>query len=70
MAPSEAERLNIEAARFFLSSEKTVKAYCHNTYKRAREQAGAPVKSSEELKADIHEHMRRLREYFTGKGST
>ena len=66
MAPSEAERLNIESARFYLSEAKTVKTYCRRVNRRCREQAGLPVRTSREVLDDMKEHLRQLREHYTG----
>lgn len=66
MAPSEAELLNIEQARLYLSDDKTVKSYCNRIYRRMQEQAGCTPKSRDELAVDVREHLRRLREYYTG----
>jgi len=70
MAPSEAERLNIEQARFYLANAKTIKAYCQRMNRRLRRQAGLPTKSREELIQDVREHVRQLREYYKGKGKS
>lgn len=67
MAPSEAERLNVEQARFYLADAKTIKTYCQRMNKRLREQAGLPVKTREELMQDVREHLRQLREFYTGQ---
>lgn len=69
MAPSEAERLNVEQARFYLSDEKTVKAYCQRVSRRCRENAGGVVKSKADIMEDAKRYIANLREYYTGKAT-
>ena len=66
MAPSEAEKLNIESARFYLSDAKVVRAYCRKVNRRCRERMGLPVKTQREVLSDVKEHLRQLREHYTG----
>jgi hypothetical protein len=63
MAPSEARKLTLEEAHFYLSSENRVKNSCRRMNAVGDD---GMMPEPEELRRQFKEHMAATREHFTG----